>query len=508
MAIAVHVGTATAHEGGAAWINASKSNFENTSADVFDINDTVYAFGHLGWYSKHGDNGGRIYVVNHSDSWTNGTSLKAVGGSPYYVSYEESGYFCGELAWSQPLTPGRYDLVLDLNVTGCSDVWSSNVSVVINGSTINVTDPIFPFNVTAPSAGISIEKTAEPTEGEPGTDVTFTIVVYNTGDFILDPVKVVDTLPAGMIYDGAELGGDKLPDGTITWANVGPLDTGGSIEIALYARICYDASGMQTNNVIVSGTSEAGNVTDSASVDIDVLTPDICVTKTADSTEGVPGTNVTFTITVANVGNIMLDPVIVEDTLPEELNYVYDDHGGIESGMGVTWNIHLMDTLDSVDITLVAQIGANASGTLKNRVDVRGIPTVSSSDVVTDYDTAEVDVLTPDIRVDKTAYTTGSCPGIDPLIASIGDNVTYCFNVTNTGGVTLTNVTLVDNHCGIITLGTDTLAPEQSVNGTATHTVNESDIPSETNIATVTATDPTNKSVTNIDTCTIIVNYN
>ncbi|PXF57176.1 MAG: hypothetical protein C4B59_15720, partial [Candidatus Methanogaster sp.] len=113
------------------------------------------------------------------------------------------------------------------------------------------------------------------------------------------------------------------------------------------------------------------------------------------------------------------------------------------------------------------------------------------------------------IELNMTAFISGSgsCPGSDPLNVNIGDTVTYCFNVTNTGGATLTNITLNDSHYGVIAIN-DTLAPGQSTNGNATHTVNESDILHGTNKANVSARDPANNLVEDTDNCTIIVDYN
>lgn len=78
----------------------------------------------------------------------------------------------------------------------------------------------------------------------------------------------------------------------------------------------------------------------------------------------------------------------------------------------------------------------------------------------------------PGISVNKTASITGSCPGTDPLSVSIGDNVTYCFNVTNTGSETLINITVTDDKYGPVTLGTNTLESGNSTGGTITHLVN------------------------------------
>ena len=88
---------------------------------------------------------------------------------------------------------------------------------------------------------------------------------------------------------------------------------------------------------------------------------------------------------------------------------------------------------------------------------------------------------------------------------NIGDTVTYCYNVTNTGDVTLTGVTVNDDLYGSVTLGTTTLAPGESTEGTLTHVVVESDAPSVTDIATATGTDPLGDTVTDTDSCTINV---
>ena len=56
-----------------------------------------------------------------------------------------------------------------------------------------------------------------------------------------------------------------------------------------------------------------------------------------------------------------------------------------------------------------------------------------------------------------------------------------------------------------MTLGTTTLAPGETTEGTLTHIVTESDVPSVTNIATVNATDIDNNRVSDTDDCTINV---
>ena len=89
----------------------------------------------------------------------------------------------------------------------------------------------------------------------------------------------------------------------------------------------------------------------------------------------------------------------------------------------------------------------------------------------------------------------------------ISDNVTYCFNVTNTGNVSLSNLSVSDDHYGVILLGNDSLAPDESTGGTTTHTVTEADVSQVINNATVTGTFPSGEIVTDNDNCTINIEH-
>lgn len=256
--MAVLAGTALAN--GDARISAYKQEMGDNETDFITTED-VYARGYLGDYSSP-DKGGRIYVVDHQDDWTDGDPLIDVSSNGIQtVSWDVDGNFNFILTWPVPLTPGDYDLILDLDI-GARGAWTDSG---------NITDPIWTFDVHDPADGINVVKTASPTAGAPGTDVTFTIAVENTGDFALDPVIVVDVLPAGMSYVSANPGGTKSPEGTITWYELGPLDLDASTTVLLVARIDPGASGTLTDNVTVMAIlTEGSEITDSDTADVNV----------------------------------------------------------------------------------------------------------------------------------------------------------------------------------------------------------------------------------------------
>ncbi|MBC7080530.1 MAG: PKD domain-containing protein, partial [Methanothrix sp.] len=111
----------------------------------------------------------------------------------------------------------------------------------------------------------------------------------------------------------------------------------------------------------------------------------------------------------------------------------------------------------------------------------------------------------PSISVVKTASLDGTCPGTDPVTAGIGATVTYCYQVQNTGDVTLTSVQLTDDKYGTITLDKTTLEPGETAKGTATHTVTPSDYPLLKNTATATGKTPKGSTISAIDDCVVNV---
>jgi hypothetical protein len=89
--------------------------------------------------------------------------------------------------------------------------------------------------------------------------------------------------------------------------------------------------------------------------------------------------------------------------------------------------------------------------------------------------------------------------------AEVGDLITYTYTVTNTGDVTLTDVTVEDDVLGEIALGATALEPGESTTGTATHPVTESDLDEAEvhNVAVAVGVPPEGEPVSAADEATV-----
>ena len=145
------------------------------------------------------------------------------------------------------------------------------------------------------------------------------------------------------------------------------------------------------------------------------------------------GTNVTSHYTVTNTGNTPLSPVSGTDTECAPIEYVMaggeisgDDNGDGLLDPGETWDLQCTRRIQHAT--------TDEDVLIPNTVTLHG-RAPNGQDVIGTAD-AEVQVLTPDIHVEKTVAPTA---GVAPL------DVTYTYTVTTTGNTPLANVQLDDD---------------------------------------------------------------
>ncbi|NQE46333.1 hypothetical protein C5S31_09965 [ANME-1 cluster archaeon GoMg2] len=170
------------------------------------------------------------------------------------------------------LLPGGYT-----SGTKTYAVTDSDKPSITNNATVNATAEDTGLEVTDYDTctvyvttldGFRVEKTASPTEGVNGTEINFTITVYNLRDAALSPVYINDSLPPELVFVSATDGGVH----SSPWVNwsISTLAASSSKTVYLVARINVTNStlGTLTNNVTVTGNSTGGIITNATTADV------------------------------------------------------------------------------------------------------------------------------------------------------------------------------------------------------------------------------------------------
>jgi len=208
------------------------------------------------------------------------------------------------------------------------------------------------------------------------------------------------------------------------------------------------------------------------------LAPSIKITKTAwPPTYDRRGQWITYTYTVTNTGNLTLSNISVIDS---RFGAISCPQTTLAPGASMTCTATHIVTQADLD-----------RGYIKNTATVTGHPPTGPP--VTDKDQETVTArLAPSIKITKSAWP--------PTYSRPGQVVTYTYTVTNTGNLTLRDVSVIDSRLGAISCPRTTLAPGASMTCTASYTVTPADLDegSIVNTATATGQPPTGQPVTSL----------
>ncbi|SKC36589.1 conserved repeat domain-containing protein/fimbrial isopeptide formation D2 domain-containing protein [Okibacterium fritillariae] len=341
---------------------------------------------------------------------------------------------------------------------------------------------------SVPAPALTIAKTVAPadqTSYEVGEELTYSFLVTNTGNVTLTDV---------VVNEGDFNGSGEL--GAVTPASVATLAPGASTTFtATYTLTQADVDrGNTANTATATGVPPTGPPIESPPSTVEVPSvsaPAITVVKTADiaaQEDYVVGQVVTYSFLVTNTGNVSLTDITVNE--------------GEFSGAGelseVTCPAEPAALAPGEQITCTAtytvvQADVDA-GTITNNATVTGTPPNGGTPPTSPP--SEVTVPSPPapgIAVVKTANVEKA--------TAVGQLITYSFQVTNTGNVTLSNVAVDEGKFTgagslsaiICPAEAASLAPGQQITCTATYKVTQADLTagSISNTATATGVPPT-----------------
>ena len=360
-------------------------------------------------------------------------------------------YMNGTLVWD--FGPGPFTTApqanIRFNVTVTSDapenVYQQNKAeafyietpsnVPSNPAVTDVVKVIYPI--------LDINKTCTGTTRE-GGDILYTIQLKNTGHLDATNISVIDQLPSGVIYTpgsaittSGTIDETQLPNLLIWNGNIGNVTGINTVNITIPVS---DDPGIISptliNNASYTGLSECEKTIKTwDTCETQVINPDINLLKDCMVSSIVEPSNITYTYTVTNTGNTPLTDVYVYDETLDQLIL-----GPIN--------------LDIAEFALGEYILYDKqAGVYLNTANATGMDMLGGT--VTDHDAAECEIqaINPNITLVKECN-----------VSSIEEpsDITYTFNVTNTGNVPLTDVYVYDETLDIQILGPITLDPAES----------------------------------------------
>jgi len=344
-----------------------------------------------------------------------------------------------------------------------------------------------------------------------GDVVTYTFGVTNPGNVSIHDVAVVDPLAglSAITLQSGDVNNNGILEVTEDWiykatysVSQADIDAGNVTNQA-------SVNGIAPDNAAVSDLSGTTAADDEPNVIRICTTAGIAIVKMNDSTVGpdgcaalAVGDRVTYTFNVTNVGNVSLQEITLLDPLAG-LSAVALQSGDANDNSTLevteTWIYKATYTLTQNDID---------NGSITNQASVDAIaPDATlvsdlSGNSTTDNEPNVIPICTSAaISITKDGiYQDTNGDGI----TNIGDNVIYNFTVTNTGNVTLSDVTVTDNNAVVSggPLALFEVAASDSSTFTAVHAITQQDIDAGIvyNLSTVIGTPPDGLDVSSTST--------
>lgn len=321
--------------------------------------------------------------------------------------------------------------------------------------------------------GINVEKTTTTPIVAQGANVTFQIVVQNTGESTLSDIGVTDGLCTGGAPTPIFGGIGTLP-ATVKWQ---------------YECVVPNVQNDFANTVIVQAKDPAGNtVSHSATAHVDVVNPEIDLEKTPENQTILAGANAQFTLRIKNTGDLVLHNVVLTDALCNNGAPVLVSKGDNDAG----------NLLSPDEVWVYSCTRNSVQADFTNTASVTALDPANKT--VSDSEQALVNVIQPNVTLNKRP---------DAQTVLKGGTATFYLDITNTGDADLTKVTVSDVLCSAApTLTSGDNNNDNKLNPSETWTyscVRNNVVEDFTNFASITFADETGNQLTRTDTATVDV---
>ena len=407
-----------------------------------------------------------LEITNSGPQEASGVTVTDLLPTGYtYVSYNTTtgNYDSATGLWNVGILPvstsHTLQIIAEVNATGnyvnIAEITASNQpdpdSTPNNGVT---TEDDYATAIIAPvsqSSDLSLTKTVNNATPLVGSQVTFEVIVTNSGPQDNTGVQVTDLLPSGYTFNNFTVSTGTYNATTGIWT-VGNLVNGKSETLQIIATV--NPTGVYTNTSEVSAsdlpdpdsTPNNGSTTEDDYAEVSttpiLASADLSLTKTV-SESPLTSSQVVFSIDINNAGPQETNGVTVTDLLPKGYTYVsYSATNGTYNPVTGLWNIGILPV--SVSHTLQITAIVNPSGNYINIAEVTSsaLPDPDSTPnngVASEDDYATATIILADHSSDLSLTKT-----VNNTTPIVGSPVTFEVIVTNNGSKDNTGVQVTD----------------------------------------------------------------
>ncbi|MEZ4870007.1 MAG: DUF4347 domain-containing protein [Caldilineaceae bacterium] len=337
-------------------------------------------------------------------------------------------------------------------------------------------------------AALALEKSG-PTTVTAGTQLTYTMVVTNSGPSVAQNVVIADQLPVGVEFVNAAVirssGSAPTLCGGAT-CQVGDLAVNEVVTMTFVALADADlsAGATLTNTATVFSDSTEADLTDNRdNVATTVATEAEITISKSDLTDPVgPNDSLLYEIVVRNAGPSDAQSVIITDTLDSNVTLSGASDGCLQSGSDLVCTVGTL----AADAYATYLVGVRVNGVVSGTILTNIVTATTTTTDPTLPNTASVTTTVENINaisIDLALTKTGA-----PTTVNAGEEVTYTLQVSNLGDQTATKVKVVDvipAGTRLVTMTVDN--PNDSSASCLRATCTLGEVITGTNVATVTA---------------------
>ncbi|HEY75553.1 MAG TPA: DUF11 domain-containing protein [Thermoflexia bacterium] len=273
---------------------------------------------------------------------------------------------------------------------------------VVDDGTGSTHNPTVDFGLFL-GADLVVVKSDDPDPVVVGTVLTYTFAVTNEGPSVARNVVVTDALPPEVAFLSATPSQSGGPN-PLVWTGLGDLGVGESLWFTMTVRVNTTATRVFTNAVTVASDTPDHNLDNNTDEEPTTpLVPGLDLAKTVEPGRVTRNRPLTYTIRITNTGAVTFDPLVLTDTLPPDFHYIVGSGSPADPDLiaepTLVWqNLGPLSPGGSITVTFAVTATPAVTGTYVNVATATG---TTPGGVLTDTDSAPVDVVNPAVAIEK-----------------------------------------------------------------------------------------------------------